>query len=92
MFAKQTAFIAGGPALAADEPSYVPPKKKNDVGDSFKWSEDVLNGPHFSAASVSQFKHVIITDSSNTASLSDAMDTKDDNFCFITGTFGSNLG
>jgi hypothetical protein len=35
---------------------YVPPKKNED--DHFNWSEDVLKAPDFSAASVSQFKHV----------------------------------
>jgi hypothetical protein len=36
----------------------------NGGNGSFKWSEDVLKAPHFSAASVNQFKHVI-TDNSN---------------------------
>jgi predicted nucleic acid-binding Zn ribbon protein len=35
---------------------YVPPKKNEDH--SFHWSEDVLKAPDFTAASVSQFKHV----------------------------------
>jgi hypothetical protein len=48
--------------VEADESNYycVPPRKNDDCGDSFVWSEDVLKRPHFSAASVYQMQHVII--------------------------------
>jgi hypothetical protein len=60
---QQTPFEEVGLAvLAADESNFycVPPRKKDDCGDSFVWTEDVLKRPHFSAASVYQMEHVII--------------------------------
>jgi hypothetical protein len=60
---QQTPFGKAGLAVtAADESTYycVPLRQKDDCGDSFVWSEDVLKRPHFSAASVYQMQHVII--------------------------------
>jgi predicted nucleic acid-binding Zn ribbon protein len=71
---------------------YVPPKKNGDH--SFNWSEDVLKAPHFTAASVSQFKHVrrrLLQ-----RPWKEQMQWKDGDFGFILfyllGTFGCTLG